>query len=117
MIHPQWVIQYDDGSSMQECSGDCTNHYSYADIRVNEVSILSWAFPDARDVNVLVPPDSIPVMFRRQAKEVDPSGQMIRTLTDTIYGLGYESSTGNSYLFILPNGSVVLSNNKNAVYL
>jgi hypothetical protein len=114
-----WVAVYKDGARLYECNGsNALDHHVYADIELDRVETLGWLPVNGELPAVFLPsrPGELarPVLFRRRLIEL----QVYETVTTprvTIHGLGWESDIENKYMFLMSDGSVIHSTNKNAV--
>lgn len=119
-----WVAFYKDGGSLRECDGSGT-HRVYADIDQSRVTIIEWQPIDGMLTTPSLRVSRFPqrsatlVLFRRHLIEMQMGGGP-SIAHPTIHGLGREWVAANGepkgeYWFIMDDGSVVMSEDKNAV--
>lgn len=113
-----WVATYFDGRILDECGPE---HHVFADIDQDNLSTLAW---EPRDdslpmVCVQVGPGSLPILFRRRLLTVDFSGAGEPQPPNVVHCVGTIRAVGNetvgSYTFVFENGSVLVSDNLQAV--
>jgi hypothetical protein len=115
--HPMWLIEYKDQSQLQECYGDCSDHKIYGDVDLPNVLAISWLdTPAITPVRIEIPSMCTAAFFRRESLGIDPNTRTTRELP-TIYCLGFERDSAGYYVFILPDGRIVNSYDRNSVFI
>lgn len=117
-----WVVLYRDGSQLLECRGDSQRHAAYKDIDLEQVQAMALLplHDGLPQLTVkMSSPDMRPIFFRRHYVEINPelSAEVGR---QTIHCLGYqlgsnEHKTAEHYTFVFPDGSILLTNDRQAV--
>jgi len=112
-----WRVVYYDGSTLDECPMDGGPHRGFAEVDKSRIAGLEW-IPRTDGLalfSLIVPPGATGELFRRHLIQVFSFDPVAPNRLPPIYGLGWAGSLGQAYLFRLPDGSIIVSSDKNAV--
>lgn len=104
-----WLAMYRDGRTLAECDGS-GQHAGFRDIdleRLQRLVLLSRSGGAARVLDMQ--PGLIPIFFRRRFLEMNTENRT------TIHCLGWRLDGVESFTFIFDDGSILVSNYRNAV--
>ena len=112
-----WRAIYHDGSYLMECQNTGTQHHGFAEVDKDKVAALLWqdCQSDWEYLRIIIPVGTEPILFRRNLIRMNIADPNDQTHLPIIYALGWKSSDQECYLFGLPDGSVLVSPDRNAV--
>lgn len=120
-----WQAAYEDGTTLSEIdrleSGEVVKHgFAEVDLARCRAFVLHSIVPECRDISVKIDPASgqRPIFFRRYQTELDFETGETRRL-EPIHCLGWQRTVHGTnvshYTFIFPDGSLLLSDDHQAV--
>lgn len=108
-----WGALYTDDTCIAEYDREEGRGFAEVDqARVKTLLLLS--LQDGASYSVNIPQDATPVFFRRRSIEIDPL-QGESSPRPTVHCIGWKSDDTATYLFILPDGSTLLTDDLQAV--
>jgi hypothetical protein len=108
-----WRVIYRDGTytdEFDEARPDGRGWREREDKPVAEIQLLAH---DRDGHQMLIPIDASPVFFRRRSIELNPNVDM--QIHRTTHCIGWKYGEQAAYLFVLPNGSTLLTSDLQAV--
>jgi hypothetical protein len=102
---------------LEECQGDdLRQHRGFGEVDHARVVMLEWVHPvPGSEMRIAIPDGAEPVLFRRHLIRLFFNDSNTQTTLPAIYGLGWQLGKHEAYLFKLPDGSVLVSTDRNAV--
>lgn len=109
----QWRVIYQDGTVTDEYDDIRPDGRGWAERENKPVAEIHLMANDCSEHQMSIPSGVTPVFFRRRSIELDPnsSSQTHRT----VHCIGWRHGEQATYLFILPNGSTLLTGDFQAV--
>ena len=110
-----WNVTYEDGTVVDEYDAVRTDGRGFGEVdqaRIRRLEIQ--AYDDVLTSHIVhIPDDATPVFFRRRQIALDGSGN--EQGRSTTHCIGWKREEAGVYLFVLPDGSSLLSDNLQAV--
>jgi len=115
-----WRVEYTDGSQLSEITDDgVILPFGAVEMgRVRALGVVAVEGEDAPLFMVWIKPGQRPIFFRRRGIELDPNNGKQTALPATTCIGWQETKRGSnvaSYLFITPDGTVILTSDPKAV--
>lgn len=108
-----WCAIYHDGTAISEF--DRPEGRGFAEVEQSRVKDLLLLPQEGGETYCMgIPLDAQPVFFRRRSIEINPLAGESRS-RPTAHCIGWKSDETATYLFILPDGSTLLTDNLQAV--
>ena len=113
-----WSVAFVDGTVLHEFDEERTDGRGWSEIGEKPVKIIMLATPEIDQVHrIEMPPNAQPVFFRRRYVTINSGEQESTDPPQCLaHCIGWKRGEESVYLFVLNNGSTLLTNDLQAVY-